>query len=57
MKVYVAECVWYYEGAEILGVFKTEEAAYRVGQQRREVPGFTPLRGDELDVTEWEVEE
>ena len=61
MKVYAAECVWYYEGNSILGIFTTPEKAKEVGNYRRNhYPdgGQRPyVLGDELKVTEWEVKE
>ena len=56
MKVYVAEIIWHYEGGEVVGVFKDENTAITVGESRRRVEGTNRLRGDELQVSEWEVE-
>lgn len=56
MKVYVAELIWHYEGGEVLGVFKDKATAIEVGEARRKVEGIRRLRGDELQITEWEVE-
>lgn len=61
MKVYIAEVIFYYEGSQVLGVFTTKERAYEEGHKRRlrqyNEGGPTYTYGDELEVTEWEVEE
>lgn len=57
MIVYVAEAVTAYEGSQILGIFTTKEKAEEVGQQRRHIGIGNFMRGDYLEVTEWEVEE
>ena len=56
MKVYVAELIWHYEGGEVIGIFEDEATAISVGESRRKVEGTNRLRGDELQITEWEVE-
>ena len=60
MKVYVAECVWNYQGSEILGVFLSEEKALEEGEKRRWLTYGDDVHyqiGDKLSVSEWEVEE
>lgn len=61
MKVYVAECVWYYEGSSVLGIFTSQEKAQEIGAYRRRHYSDGEQReyllGDALEVTEWEVEE
>lgn len=57
MEVYIAEIEWMYEGSEILGIFTSYDRAVEEGQNRRRVPGTDMIRGDQFNVTVWEVEE
>ncbi|WP_343088599.1 DUF7336 domain-containing protein [Salmonella enterica] len=52
MKVHIVSGWFHYDGADILGVYSSEEKAEAAAEQERDKSDY-----DGIDVCEWEVQE